>query len=144
MPWENQNSKRHLYLNAHCSTIYNSQDKCFQRGHGACLCLMSWCLSLLGCLILFPHKFMRSWRRGAVSFCHQWGAPPRTCGYECLLNECSNLVWLAHSVYKGDRKPLLSWKSEVVMKCVVLVSGQSPRGALYCPSMWGLGSRCFF
>ena len=62
MPWANQNSKRHIYLNAHCSTIYNSQDMCFQGGHGVCLCLMSWCLTILGCLILFPHKFMSSWR----------------------------------------------------------------------------------
>ena len=26
MPWENHNSKRHMYSNVHCSSIYNSQD----------------------------------------------------------------------------------------------------------------------
>ena len=25
-PWENHNSKRHMYPSAHCNTIYNSQD----------------------------------------------------------------------------------------------------------------------
>ena len=33
-----------------------------------CLCLMSWCVTVLGCLILFLHKFMSSWRWWAVSF----------------------------------------------------------------------------
>ena len=74
------------------------QDMCFQRGHGVCLCLMSWCLTILGCLILFSHKFMSSWRGQTVSFCYQWGAWPRTCGYECLLKECSNPVQLTNSV----------------------------------------------
>ena len=88
-----------MHLNAHCSTVYISQDMCFQRGHGVCLCLMSWCLTILGCLILFSHKFMSSWRGQTVSFYYQWGAWPRTCGYECLLKECSNPVQLTHSVY---------------------------------------------
>ena len=26
VPWKNDNLKWHMYLNAHCSTIYNSQD----------------------------------------------------------------------------------------------------------------------
>ena len=26
IPWENHNSKRYMYSNVHCSTIYNSQD----------------------------------------------------------------------------------------------------------------------
>ena len=26
IPWENHNSKRHTFLNVHCSTVYNSQD----------------------------------------------------------------------------------------------------------------------
>ena len=26
MPWENHNSKRHMYPSVHCSNIYNSQD----------------------------------------------------------------------------------------------------------------------
>ena len=51
-----------------------------------CLFLMFCCLTVVGCLILFLHKFMSSWRWWAVSFCHQWGAWPRTCGFECLLN----------------------------------------------------------
>ena len=27
IPWENHNSKRYKYPNAHCSSIYNSQDR---------------------------------------------------------------------------------------------------------------------
>ena len=57
-----------------------------------------WCVTVLGCLILFPHKFMSSWRGQTVSFCHQWGALPRTCGFECMLNECSNSVSLVQNV----------------------------------------------
>lgn len=72
-----------------------------------CLCLMSWCVTVLGCLILFLHKFMSSWRWWAVSFCHQWGAWHRTCGFECMLNECSNSVSLVQNVYKSVTLSLL-------------------------------------
>ena len=55
-----------------------------------------------------------------------WGAQHRTCYYECLLNECSNPIWWTQNVWKCDIKPPFTWKSEVVMKCVVLVPGRTP------------------
>ena len=62
------------------------------------LCLMSWCLTILGLFFLFFYEFVNSWRGWAVSFCHQWGARHRTSGYEWMLTECSNPVWLTQNV----------------------------------------------
>ena len=67
-----------------------------------------------------------------------WGAWPRTCDYECLLNECSNPVWLMQNVWKCDIKPPFTWKIEVVTQWVILVLG-NPECALCSVSMrWGM------
>ena len=40
-------------------------------GCADCLYLLSWCLTILGYLILFPHKFTSLWRGQAVSLCEE-------------------------------------------------------------------------
>ena len=69
-----------------------------------------------------------------------WGAQHRTCDYECLLSECSNPIWLTQNVWKCDIKPPFTWKSEVVMKCVVLVSRRVP-GVHFVVSPWWMTRR---
>ena len=54
----------------HCSGVHASDlGSCV--GCADCLYLLSLCLTILGCLILFPHKFMSPWRGQAVSFCEE-------------------------------------------------------------------------
>ena len=55
-----------------------------------------------------------------MSFCEE----PGTGLWLWMLNECSNPVWLTRNICKCDIKPPFTWKSEVVMQCVVLVSGR--------------------
>ena len=71
-----------------------------------------------------------------------WGAWPRTCDYECLLNECSNPVWLMQNVWKCDIKPPFTWKIEVVMQCVILVLGNPECAQCSISMRWGMVYLC--
>ena len=65
--------------------------------HG-CLFPMSGVSQFWGVLFSFPTSAGALGGGWVLSFYHQWGDPPRTCGFECLLNECSNPVSLVQNV----------------------------------------------
>ena len=84
---------------------------------GAVMTISVYCLLILWLLGLFAHKFMSAWRGQAVSFCEEPGTDLWLWKFVEWMSDWPKIVW------NCDRKPL-TWKSEVGMKCVVLVSAR--------------------